>query len=181
MKKFFFVFMLGMSLIACKNEAKDGDVAEASVGTEGTADAATPVDANMAMTTPTADGSATPAAPVATGPTTSIKFAEYEYDFGTVKDGEKVTKIFKFTNTGKEPLVITNATASCGCTVPDWPKDAIAPGKTGEIKAVFDSKGKGTAEGAAQSKTIDITANTEPTTTNLRIFGTVVGTPQAAQ
>ncbi|HMP31629.1 MAG TPA: DUF1573 domain-containing protein [Saprospiraceae bacterium] len=172
MKKLFFVFFLGASLVACKNESKEAtDVAEANVGTDGTSEGAMATDVAM---TPDA-------APVATGPITSIKFDEMEYDFGTVKDGEKVTKIFKFTNTGNEPLVITNATASCGCTVPEWPKDAIAPGKTGELKAVFDSKGKGTPEGSRQSKTIDITANTEPAMTNLRIFGTVVGQPQAAQ
>jgi hypothetical protein len=167
MKKLFFVLFVGISLVACKSDPeRQSSVAEANVGTEVTA----------------ADPMATPeAAPVATGPVTSMKFDEMEFDFGTVKDGDKVTKIFKFTNTGNEPLVITNATASCGCTVPEWPKDAIAPGKTGELKAVFDSKGKGTPEGSRQSKTIDITANTEPTITNLRIFGTVVGQAPAAQ
>ena len=170
-KKLLFVVCLGLSLVSCKNENKEADVAEANVATEN------PNAVNGQMADVATDAAAAPAAPV--GPTTSIKFQELEYDFGTVKDGEKVTKVFKFTNTGKEPLVLTNVQASCGCTTPEWPKEAIAPGKSGEIKAVFDSTGKGSAEGASQSKTIDVTANTEPAVTNLRLFGTVVGTPQA--
>jgi hypothetical protein len=166
-KKLLFVVCLGLSLASCKNETKEADVAEANVGTEN------PEAANGQ----TVDLAAAPAAPA--GPTTAIKFEEMEYDFGSVKDGEKVTKIFKFTNTGKEPLVLTNVQASCGCTTPEWPKEAIAPGKSGEIKAVFDSTGKGSAEGASQSKTIDVTANTEPAVTNLRLFGTVVSSPKA--
>lgn len=168
-KKLLFVVFLGLSLVSCKNENKEADVAEASVATENP----------EAVNGQVADAAATAAPAAPAGPTTSIKFDEMEYDFGTVKDGEKVTKIFKFTNTGKEPLVLTNVQASCGCTTPEWPKEAIAPGKSGEIKAVFDSTGKGTAEGQSQSKTIDVTANTEPAVTNLRLFGTVVGTPQA--
>ena len=98
-----------------------------------------------------------------------------EFDFGTVNEGEIVNHIFKFTNTGKSPLVIDKATASCGCTVPQWPKHPIGVGETGEIKVRFDTKGKPNQ----QIKTISIMANTEPTLTRLRIRGFV--TPKNQQ
>lgn len=98
-----------------------------------------------------------------------------EYDFGTVNEGEIVNHTFVFRNTGKSPLVIDKATASCGCTVPQWPKDPIGVGETGEIKVRFDTKGKPNQ----QIKTISITANTEPTLTRLRIRGFV--TPKNQQ
>lgn len=173
LKKFLFLSVLGLSLVSCKNEtAKTEDVVEATASevTAPAMDVAT--DPNAALTNPTTDP-AVAAAP--TGPTTKVTFDEMEYNFGDVKDGEKVTHYFSFKNTGNEPLVISNAVGSCGCTVPEWPKEAIAPGKSGKIKVVFDSKGKGSPEGSKQSKTVDITANTDPATTNLRIFGTVKG------
>jgi hypothetical protein len=92
-----------------------------------------------------------------------------EFDFGRVNEGDIVNHIFEFTNTGKSPLVIDKATASCGCTVPDWPKDPIGVGETGEIKVRFDTKGKP----MQQIKTISIMANTEPALTRLRIKGFV--------
>lgn len=98
-----------------------------------------------------------------------------EFDFGTVSEGDIVNHIFEFTNTGKSPLVIDKATASCGCTVPEWPKNPIGVGETGEIKVRFDTKGKPNQ----QIKTISITANTEPTLTRLRIKGFV--TPKSQQ
>ncbi|MBK9254367.1 MAG: DUF1573 domain-containing protein [Saprospiraceae bacterium] len=110
---------------------------------------------------------------VPTGPLTAIKFDNDTYDWGKVMDGESVTHIFKFTNTGKEPLIINNAKGSCGCTVPEWPKEPIAPGKTGEIKVVFDSKGKGAVGGKDDSKRVTITANTDPVDTYLTIKGKI--------
>ncbi|HRN42636.1 MAG TPA: DUF1573 domain-containing protein, partial [Vicingus sp.] len=73
------------------------------------------------------------------------------------------------TNTGSEPLIIENASGSCGCTVPTFPKEPIAPGKTGEIEVVYSP---GTQQGA-QTKTVTITANTEPITTTLNITANV--------
>ncbi len=117
----------------------------------------------------------TPAAtpPVPTGPTTSMKFAENEYDFGNIQEGEKVKHTFSFTNTGKEDLVISNAKGSCGCTVPTWPKEPIPPGETGEIEVQFDSKNKP----GKQSKNVTITANTDPVTTTLKISADVAKDP----
>ena len=86
-----------------------------------------------------------------------MTFESKEFEFGTIKQGEKVNAVFVFTNTGKSDLIITNAKASCGCTVPEWPKNQkIKPGEKGEIKAVFDSKTKTNK----QNKSITLTTNT---------------------
>jgi hypothetical protein len=101
-------------------------------------------------------------------PKTEITFDESSYDFGSITKGEKVNHTYTFTNTGSEPLIITNAKASCGCTVPEWPKEPIAPGEGGEIPVVFNGRSVGT-----QNKTITITANTNPPKTRITIRGKV--------
>ena len=88
-------------------------------------------------------------------------------------DGEKVKHDYKFTNTGSEPLIISNAKGSCGCTVPSWPREPIAPGESAVIAVQFDSKNKGKVGGSPQSKRVTITANTDPVNTYLTIKGTV--------
>ncbi|MCB0761880.1 MAG: DUF1573 domain-containing protein [Flavobacteriales bacterium] len=90
-------------------------------------------------------------------PLTTVSFSEYEWDFGTIDEGDKVEHTFKFTNTGNEPLVLEKCKGSCGCTVPTCPKDPIPPGGTGEIGVVFNSKGKKNS----QTKRVSITCNTE--------------------
>ena len=113
---------------------------------------------------------ATPAPPVVTnGKTTSAKFDETSYDWGTIAEGEKMTHIFKFKNTGANDMIISDAHGSCGCTVPEWPKEPIKPGKSSQVKVIFDSKGKA----GDQSKSVTITANTEPTNMVLMIKGKV--------
>ena len=102
-------------------------------------------------------------------PATSIKFSETEWDFGTINEGDNVEHIFKFTNTGSQPLILENCKGSCGCTVPQCPKEPIAPGATGEIKVVFNSKGKTNM----QTKKVTITANTEPIQSVLTIKANV--------
>jgi hypothetical protein len=87
------------------------------------------------------------------------------HDFGTITDGEKVEHTFKFTNTGEADLVISSATASCGCTIPNWPKEPISPGDDGEIKVEFNSAGKSDMV----TKDITILANTNPVKTILQI------------
>jgi hypothetical protein len=87
-----------------------------------------------------------------------ITFDEMVHNFGNVTQGEKVEYSFKFTNTGDKDLLITDATSSCGCTVPDWPKEPIKPGKSSYMKVVFNSAGK---EGYTE-KEIVIRANTNP-------------------
>ena len=64
------------------------------------------------------------------------------HDFGALKEGDAADYAFEFKNVGKSPMIITNASASCGCTVPEWPKAPIAPGKKGKITVHFDTKGK---------------------------------------
>ncbi len=105
------------------------------------------------------------------------QFEEEIYNFGTIDEGDKVTHNFKFKNTGKVPLVITNARGSCGCTVPVWPKEPIAVGETGEIEVAFNSKGKK----GKQKKSVTLTANTWPTNTVVYIEGDVTPDPNAAK
>lgn len=99
----------------------------------------------------------------------TVSFDKEEYDFGTVNEGDVVKTTFIVTNTGKSDLVITKAQASCGCTVPNWPKEPIAPGKTGEVKVSFNTSGKPNK----QSKSITLTTNTEKGREILKISGMV--------
>ena len=71
-----------------------------------------------------------------------ISFKENSIDFGDIVQGQKVEHTFVLTNTGKQPLIISNVAATCGCTVPSWPREPVAPGKSAEIKVSFNSTGK---------------------------------------
>ena len=73
---------------------------------------------------------------------TTVQIIDSVYNFGKVTDGEKVEYNYRFKNTGKNPLIITTATASCGCTVPEKPEAPVKPGETGFIKVVFNSQGR---------------------------------------
>ncbi len=107
------------------------------------------------------------------GPAGAFEFENTEYNFGSVPEGEVVTHTFKFKNVGEAPLIIQNASASCGCTVPDYSKVPVAVGETGEVQVKFNSANRvGT-----QDKTVTITANTKPAITKIKIKGTV--TPKA--
>lgn len=122
------------------------------------------------------DPSATSVEPtVPTGPTTTMEFAETEFDFGTVQEGEKVSHTYKFKNTGKEPLIISDAKGSCGCTVPSWPKEPVAPGATGEILVEFNSQGKS----GNRNQKVTLNANTNPPQTFLSLKGVVAGAGQS--
>lgn len=162
------VVFLGLGLTSCANEqsTQETDTVE-TVATE-TAPAAG---------VSTASSMATDASAPVDGPSTTITFDTPVYDFGTRKTGEMVEYVYTFTNTGSEPLVISNAKGSCGCTVPEWPKEPIPAGANGEIKVRFDGKGKT----GSQSKNVTITANTNPPTTILTIKGNLEGTPEGAQ
>ena len=98
-----------------------------------------------------------------------LVFEETEFDFGTIIEGDVINHTFSFKNTGNLPLIIEKASASCGCTVPKWPKKPIPVGGTGKIDVKFDSKNKPNR----QIKTITITANTDPAITRLKIMGFV--------
>jgi len=103
-----------------------------------------------------------------------IKFDKIEHDFGTIEQNAPQETIFTFTNTGDAPLIITDATSSCGCTIPDYPKNSpIAPGETGEMLVKFNGAGQNQV-----TKTITVTANTEKGTETLRIKAFI--TPKGA-
>lgn len=85
------------------------------------------------------------------------KFDNTDFDFGTIKQGEKVEHTYKFTNEGTGDLIISDAKASCGCTVPDYTKEPVKPGGSGIVHVVFDSAGKS----GAVNKTVTLTLNTE--------------------
>ena len=90
-----------------------------------------------------------------TEPKPEMVFEETSFSFGDIHQGDKVVHIFKFKNKGKAPLVISNATATCGCTIPEYPKEPVAPGRKGEIKVEFNSAGKM----GQQNKVVTITHN----------------------
>ena len=136
------------------------------VGTQGMNAAATAADdaANPTMDNPNVvseNETPNPNAPV-------MKFAEAEFDFGDIQPDSKVHHTFTFTNTGKSPLLIEDATASCGCTTPSWTKEPMAPGAEGKMEVQFDSRGK---QGII-SKQVAVRANTQPSITTILIKGT---------
>ena len=98
-----------------------------------------------------------------------IKFDKEEHDFGILLQGEVVSYSFHFTNTGNTPLIISDVGSSCGCTVGDYPREPIAPGKTGDIKVTYNSSG----HHGFQSRFLTVMSNTNPAKTTLRIKGTV--------
>ena len=94
-----------------------------------------------------------------------MTFEKSEHDFGAIEQGTPQETVFKFTNTGDAPLIITDAKSSCGCTVPDYPKNTpIAPGETGELLVKFNGSGQNQV-----TKTITVTANTAKGSEILRI------------
>jgi hypothetical protein len=97
-------------------------------------------------------------------------FVQDVFDFGQIKQGEKVSYSFKFKNTGSTPLIISSASASCGCTVPSYPEEPIQPGEESKIDVVFDSNGKM----GMQTKTITLVSNTIPNTKVLYLRGEIV-------
>ncbi len=99
-----------------------------------------------------------------------MTFAEKEYDFGDIHQGEIVKHTFTFNNTGKKPIIIDNASASCGCTVPTYPRTPVAPNDKGVIDVQFDSKGKS----GQVSKVVTIRANTLPNINEVTIRANVL-------
>ena len=99
-----------------------------------------------------------------------IVFEEEVHDFGRVIEGEKITYAFKFANSGKADLLLTDVKSSCGCTVPEFTKEALKPGEGGTVKITFDSSNRK----GFQNKSITIISNTIPSTTVLRIKAQVI-------
>jgi hypothetical protein len=127
--------------------------------------------------TTTAAPTTTSSAKTATGGPV-MTFDKVVHDFGTINEGDKVTTVFNFTNTGNEDLIIVDARGSCGCTVPQYPKNtAIAPGATGEITVSFDSSNKP----GNQQKSVTLSANTASGREMLRIKSQVTPDPVKQQ
>jgi hypothetical protein len=142
MKKLFFsIIAAGLLLSACNQTTKSA----------GTTDSAS-TKATVATNAP------------------GMKFEYMTHDFGKIKQGDKVNYKFSFTNTGKSPLIISNAVASCGCTKPVWPTGPIKPGDSGLIDVTFNSAGKI----GLQDKMITITANTNPAQNVVHLVGEVL-------
>lgn len=102
--------------------------------------------------------------------TAIISFDQLEYNFGAITEGEKVACMFKFTNTGDGDLVINSATTSCGCTIPRFEEEPIAPGGEGTMEVVFDSSHRN----GAQTKTITVRSNASVKVVVLRILAEVI-------
>lgn len=98
-----------------------------------------------------------------------VEFEKEIFDFGVIQQGEKVHFEFKFKNEGKTPLIITNATATCGCTEPEYPSSPVKPGEEGTIKVTFDSSGKL----GMQDKVVTLTSNANPEAAKLHLVGEV--------
>jgi hypothetical protein len=145
MKKILYFLVLSSFLAACNNQT--------ATDTES-------VNQNEISTVDTVANTNVPA----------FKFEKEVYDFGEIKEGEKVSYDFKFKNIGNAPLIISSATATCGCTVPEYPNEPLAPGAEGVIRVIFNSTGKP----GMQNKVVSITANTNPTLTELNILGNVL-------
>jgi hypothetical protein len=150
------LFALSLALFSCKNETAEGGKAVEEIATEGKI-------SSIIRSPINSDGT------VDTSNVAKMTFETSTFDFGEVKEGEIVKHVFKFTNTGKVPLIINNARSTCGCTVPKWPREAIPPGASGEIAVDFNTK----AKVGDQEKPITISANTFPANTQLYLKGFV--------
>ncbi len=157
-KSFLFILSMAFALASCQNATQNTD---GSTNADPAAQSVSPEVVNNPMTA--ADTKSEEKLP-------EFSFDNDAHDFGKTKQGDKVNYDFKFKNTGKGDLVITTASGSCGCTVPDWPKQPIKPGETGAIKVEFNSAGKQ----GMQRVTVTIIANTIPNTKVLTLTGEVV-------
>ena len=149
MKKIFILAIAALSFAACRNaNTQNADTSsKVSVGND-TSKTSKVADPNAAV----------------------VVFEKDIYDFEKIQQGEKVQHDFKFKNTGKSPLIISNATATCGCTVPEIPKEPILPGAEGVIKVVFNSEGKM----GMQDKVVTVTSNANPNISTVHLVGEVL-------
>lgn len=149
----FIMFFAVMALVSCKSDAP----APATESTESNSPA-----------TETATPELSTESIVAT---TTLSVDRMEHDFGDINEADgNVETTFTITNSGSNPLLISEAKGSCGCTVPDYPRDPIQPGESREIAVSFDPKGKQ----GAQNKTVTIMANTEPATTVISLKSNII-------
>ncbi|HSD15024.1 MAG TPA: DUF1573 domain-containing protein [Flavobacterium sp.] len=102
-----------------------------------------------------------------------VKFDKTEHNFGSIKEGDVAETVFKITNEGEADLIIINAQGSCGCTVPEWPKEPIKPGASADMKVTFNSKGKP----GQQQKSVTLTTNTKEGSEKVTIKAQVMPKP----
>lgn len=162
MKRIFFLLLSGIAIMSCTeadNRSEDNTNNAAATNS-----AVTVSQAGESTKASQPNTTSVPTSQVDKENLTKIEWLEgTNKDFGKIKEGKKLDVVFRFKNTGDKPLIISDVTASCGCTVPEKPSKPFAPGETGEIKAAFDSNGKP----GAQSKNVNVFANTDPQTTTL--------------
>ena len=162
---YLFVLLIGVTAFSCSNKELESRIAKLE-GKVAELESKNGPTINPSTTTATTNEPEIKPE----GPLPAFEFTEEQHDFGTVKEGDKATHVFSFTNVGEAPLIISSATATCGCTVPEWPKEPIPVGGTGDIKVVYNSANKA----GMQRKTVTITANTYPKKSQLQITANVV-------
>jgi len=163
--------VLAAALVSCRDKAAEKRIAELEARLNS-------LEGNKAAT-PAAPTTETAAAAPETkpeGPLPTLDFERVDYDFGTIKEGQKVNYTYKFKNNGAAPLIIQSVQPSCGCTAPDWTKDPISPGASGFVKVEFDSNGKS----GMQNKMVTVTANTWPKQMKLNFKAMVTPKPTGA-
>jgi hypothetical protein len=151
---FYLALAFLLPLTACQSDSSNKRVEEIRVGGTVADIIRNPVSANQ---------------PLDTVNVARIVFEENNFDFGEVEEGTVVTHTYRFTNTGKIPLLISGASSTCGCTVPEYPKTPVPPGESGVITVKFNTEGKT----ERQSKPITIMANTYPSETKIFLNGIV--------
>jgi len=156
MKKILIVFAAAITIVSCKEADKKAEATTTNTAATTNEAAITPTSTNTA--TSTQQATVEPAA------LTKVEWLDgMDKDFGKIEEGKILEVSFRFKNVGDKPLVISNVSASCGCTVPETPKKPYQPGETGVIKASFNSTGKV----GANSKQVNVFANLDPSMTTL--------------
>ncbi|HXH17545.1 MAG TPA: DUF1573 domain-containing protein [Chitinophagales bacterium] len=170
MKNFIYALLAVAALYSCKNSQTSATTEQTGTEATATSPTASATDPNQQTANPVDPNNPNLDMPAEPQPgNAAFKFEKTEHDFGKIPQDKVVEYTFKFKNTGTEPLIISDARGSCGCTVPNYSKEPIAVGGTGEITVSFDPKGKT----GVQRKTVTITANTNPARTTLNIVSEV--------
>jgi hypothetical protein len=182
MKKLFLVLLSTGVMLASVNAQDKKAVKTAQAAAKPAAPvvktvANAPTTVNIpAQQIPTPVNAPTTAPQVATAPNPNaadLKFKTEKHDFGTVPEGPQAKFDFEFTNEGKEPLILSNVQASCGCTTPEWPKEPILPGKSAKVTAIYNTQGRP----GQFTKSITVSSNAKTPSIVLMINGTVEKAP----
>jgi hypothetical protein len=151
--RLFVGLVIATALVACRDKAAEKRIAELEARLNS-------LEGNKATTPVSTPADPAAAAPESKpeGPLPTLDFERTDYDFGTIREGQKVNYTYKFKNNGAAPLIVQTVQPSCGCTAPDWTKDPVPVGGTGFVKVEFDSNGKP----GMQNKMVTVTSNTWP-------------------